>query len=680
MSRISLNFTNIFLCCVFILCSIFLHVATAKAATFCVSDATELQTALNTAASNGEDDVVQIAQGTYVGNFACTSTEPYNLTIEGGYDANCTSRVVDSANTVLDGNQTGIVLVLSCSRAVVFQVDGITLQGGLNPDSYGKGGGWFARTVGGSVILLNSNISNNSAYEGGGFHAWDVSEITMTNNVISDNNARSGAGIRLGGQSNRDISVTNNIFDNNDTSSSNGTANSVYTRTGTITLSNNVIKNHNGGTAMSVTTSGYSSGKIIVDHNVISGNDGRGIFASLDYYTGEFTLNNNVIYDNNGGGCRVYINRTGTVTITNNTIVANTDATGGGIYLSYNYESGIANIYNNIIYGNTGGQSGNDIYIDNDRDSDYLPSITNIFNNDFDHSPNGFYTKVSVLIDSSNLNNANPLFVGAGDYHLLASSPCKDTGINNAPQVPFTDIDNEPRIMDVAVDMGADEYLGTILDNDNDGSSPPADCNDNDNTVYPGAPETCDDIDNNCDGQIDENVTRMFYRDFDGDGFGSPYNVTMGCEPPAGYVLDNTDCNDYDNRIYPGAAEICDGRDNNCNWQIDEGLTFDADGDGYTSLGSCSGSRDDCDDNDNTVYPGAPELCDGKDNDCDGIIDIVDCWQTDQIQIMQGQIQTLIDEILILRECCSNYDHKKKKKNHHHGSDDDSRSGHGKKK
>ncbi|MCB9265042.1 MAG: T9SS type A sorting domain-containing protein [Lewinellaceae bacterium] len=114
-------------------------------------------------------------------------------------------------------------------------------------------------------------------------------------------------------------------------------------------------------------------------------------------------------------------------------------------------------------------------------------------------------------------------------------------------------------------------------------------------------------MDNDCDGVIDDGLTF----DVDGDGFTAPGSCQGSGD----------DCDDTDPTVFPGAPEICDGIDNDCDGTIDDGLTFDADGDGFTAIGSCSGSADDCDDNNPTVFPGATEICDGIDNNCDGLVD-----------------------------------------------------------
>jgi hypothetical protein len=164
------------------------------------------------------------------------------------------------------------------------------------------------------------------------------------------------------------------------------------------------------------------------------------------------------------------------------------------------------------------------------------------------------------------------------------------------------------------------------------------DCDDGSSEIVPGAVDTCNGVDDNCDGVVDESPDRLWYADRDQDGYGLAAETTMACEQPAGFVADSTDCGDDDPSRFPGADEACDGLDNDCDGEIDEDpvahtLTVftDADGDGVGVAEEASVVCEmiegqalragDCDDADPAVYPDAPELCDGLDNNCDGIVD-----------------------------------------------------------
>ena len=89
--------------------------------------------------------------------------------------------------------------------------------------------------------------------------------------------------------------------------------------------------------------------------------------------------------------------------------------------------------------------------------------------------------------------------------------------------------------------------------------------------IHPFAVEICDNLDNNCDGNIDDVYLYSFYADSDADFYGDPNNSMLACTLPTGYVTDTTDCDDTNPNIFPGAQEILfNGLDDNCDGYIDE--------------------------------------------------------------------------------------------------------------
>ncbi len=163
------------------------------------------------------------------------------------------------------------------------------------------------------------------------------------------------------------------------------------------------------------------------------------------------------------------------------------------------------------------------------------------------------------------------------------------------------------------------------------------DCNDSNPAIHPNATEVCNGLDDNCNGQIDEGVKGTYYQDNDGDGYGNSAVTTQACSKPASYASLNGDCNDASAAVHPGASETCNGVDDNCNGQTDEGLPtqtyyLDADYDGYgnklstkVSCGAMFGyaaNSTDCNDNNAAVHPGATEVCgNGIDDNCNGQTD-----------------------------------------------------------
>jgi hypothetical protein len=214
-----------------------------------------------------------------------------------------------------------------------------------------------------------------------------------------------------------------------------------------------------------------------------------------------------------------------------------------------------------------------------------------------------------------------------------ADVDCDDADAGRSPdneEVPYDGVDNDCDEATPDDDLDGDGYPRAV------------DCDDTEAAVHPGATESCNDVDDDCDGVVDDAAGDLWYADVDGDGYGDPDVATQACDGAAGTVADATDCDDTDASSHPGGAEVCDEADNDCDGAVDEDVTdlfwVDADGDGWgvadQTTEACAPpvgyarQPGDCDDADGAVSPWATELCDGVDNDCDDAADAA-TWYVD---------------------------------------------------
>jgi hypothetical protein len=390
----------------FITLMVFGIFAHAEAQTFNVTNPTEFQNALTTAQANGEDDVINVAAGTY----NITSTLTYE-TPDGDGGHTLTIQGAGTDSTVLDGGTTPLSITTDADfnggdTGGDVSISGITFQNSLV--------GLMIWTDSAGMDVSNSEFNNNLMY-GGLWILTSTGTVNITGNSFSNNYGVAGGGLTIG---------VLPLF---------------ISISGPVTLTNNIFSNNLGSVSGAVA----------------------------------------IASDN-------------TITLTNNTFVSNAGFAGNALIYSTS-DTAITNIYNNIFWGNSSFGGGDDLLLGNDGDQNGTGSPVNLFNNDFsgnavfdeasDSNPgNGILESEDLWISDVNDNNyshgsniqQDPLFVDEanGDFHLQEGSPCIDAGENNAPDIPTTDFEGDPRIINGTVDMGADE-ISLLIDIKANGSDGP---------------------------------------------------------------------------------------------------------------------------------------------------------------------------------------------------------------
>ena len=206
---------------------------------------------------------------------------------------------------------------------------------------------------------------------------------------------------------------------------------------------------------------------------------------------------------------------------------------------------------------------------------------------------------MALACTDKNVPDSSPSDDDGDRWYAFEDCDDADAGINpGMAEIPYDGVDND--------------CDPTSPDDDLDGDGVPGaeDCDDGDPAVYPGAVEVCDGLDQDCNGRVDDDPSDGLsaYLDADGDGFGDPDIDTVLCEITSGWAANDDDCDDSDGTLSPAAIEICDGVDQDCDGVIDDDVPtlsgwLDADGDGFGDPAS--------------PVSGCEQLGVGNDDDCD---------------------------------------------------------------
>lgn len=458
---------------------------TAPVPTSCFPGPGDLQSCLDIAANDPQSNIVLLQPGTY-------SDGPYIY--QPVVDSGVLTIMNEQATLpVLDGGNSDYCLGISTGSmpsdaGADINISGLTFQ---NCNGSGSGGALSIFANEASITLENSSFFDNQTTDDDGGAAslsTDSGNITVRESLFERNYCSNNAGALLVRTSFGEIDIQNSTFNDNTADNFGGGAYISVDENGNVNLLGNTFAGNDAGIAENGSGGGArifgGDGNVLVSGNLFvgnnSGSDGGGLEA-FNYFDGpgSISLVNNIIAGNSNGnntsssntyGGGVFISNVGAgLSIINNTITGNTSqasddaANGGGVALLIG-NAATAEIYNNIIFGNTAEANGGDIYSDEDTilAGGNGGATLNLFNNDF----SSFYSEAldnggGGTVNQGNNIDADPLFVNAlgGDFNLSANSPAIDTGDPSAPGMPATDFNGNPRpsVAGTNPDMGAIE-------------------------------------------------------------------------------------------------------------------------------------------------------------------------------------------------------------------------------
>ncbi|MFT4622257.1 MAG: MYXO-CTERM domain-containing protein [Myxococcota bacterium] len=494
----------------------------------------------------------------------------------------------------------------------------------------GDVGGAIATTANSRGTVRGSAFTGNQATFGGAIYAGSGGDLTIEGSRFDDNRAYDGEGGAIRWRPDTaepTLRIAGSAFIGN-TATDRGGALGLNTTNGSraaLVLEDNRFEANasaTSGGAVSI----EATNRLVGVRNLFCANtataSGGGVRVLAAGY-GQSDWTNNVFQENVAGefGGGLHLSSAGTTAFVNNHVLGNGADEGGGVRA---LDTDVVFV-NNLVGWSTSGAGVSASGLGG------ALAYSALFNN----APSDLGGDLTPDVLGDGMVDTDPVLreyvLGGGcdqSIYPAEGSPLIDAG---TPDL----VDPDGTRSDIGAYGGPNAPEGATTDADGDGFVALEDCDDNDPTIFPGAAETCDGVDEDCDGLIDVGAADggRFYLDVDRDGAGDPATEVLACDPPAGHVTDGTDCDDTNASVRPGAEEVCDGVDQDCNGSVDDGLLetwfadSDADGFGDSALtqDACRApvgfvaDDSDCDDADANAYPGAPdELGDDVDQDCDG--------------------------------------------------------------